>query len=153
MATATPPAETVLVPEQAEEEDLRALGDRLVELESQHAAARLVGPTGEAIELPPSAFRALVAAIDALKRGMPVTLIPRSDALLTTKQAADLLRVSRPFLVQKLLGKEIPFERVGTHRRVRMDDLLEYREKRARVRRELLDTMAAESQAFAGGYR
>jgi excisionase family DNA binding protein len=79
-------------------------------------------------------------------------LVPQGREL-TTKQAAELLHVSRPFLVRKLLGKEIAFEKVGTHRRVRLTDVLAYRERRAQERQRLLNEMTRGAQDLPGGYR
>jgi excisionase family DNA binding protein len=90
--------------------------------------------------------------IEAMSRGASIALVPQGREL-TTKQVAELLHVSRPFLVRNLLGKEIPFEKVGSHRRVRLDDVLAYRERRARERRALLDDMTAAAQDVKGGYR
>jgi excisionase family DNA binding protein len=81
-----------------------------------------------------------------------IALVPQGREL-TTRQAAELLHVSRPFLVRNLLGKQIPFEKVGSHQRVRFEDVLAYRERRTRERRALLDDMTAAAQDVEGGYR
>jgi excisionase family DNA binding protein len=142
----------VLSADPAEQPQLRLLDRRLAELEAQHEVARLVGPDGREIPFPASAFQALQRVIEAMSRGASIALVPQGREL-TTKQAADLLHVSRPFLVRQLLGKEIPFEKVGSHRRVRLEDVLAYRERRARERQRLLDDMAASAQEVEGGYR
>jgi excisionase family DNA binding protein len=142
----------VLSPDPDDEPQLRVLDRRLAELEAQHEVARLVGPDGQEIPFPASAFRALQRVIEAMSRGATIVLVPQGREL-TTRQAAELLHVSRPFLVRNLLGKEIPFEKVGSHRRVRLEDVLAYRERRARERRALLDDMTAAAQDVEGGYR
>jgi excisionase family DNA binding protein len=152
VATEAHTPDTVVGPAAEERAQLLALGEHIVRLEAEGQAARLVGADGEEIVLPPSALRALRLVVDAIARGAAVPLVPPGD-LLTTQQAADLLHVSRPFLVRKLLGKEIPFEKVGSHRRVRVEDVLVYRERRAGERRQLLDEMTAAAQDVAGGYR
>jgi excisionase family DNA binding protein len=71
--------------------------------------------------------------------------------LLSTNQAAEILNVSRPFLV-KLLGEDaIPYTKVGTHHRLRMRDVLEYKQRRDRRMLEGLDELAREAQE-AGNY-
>ena len=142
----------VLSADPAEQPQLRILDERLTELETRHEPVRLVGLDGSEIPLPASAFHALQCVIEAMSRGASIALVPQGREL-TTKQAAELLHVSRPFLVRNLLGKEIPFEKVGSHRRVRLDDVLAYRERRARERRALLDDMTAAAQDVEGGYR
>lgn len=152
MTAGTLAPDNMLVPDAAEEHDLQALDERLGEIEARRASAKLVGPDGEEIVLPASAFRALRRVVDAMSRGLTVTLVPHGR-MLTTKQAAELLHVSRPFLIRNLLGTEILYETVGSHRRIRLEDVLRYRELRASARRRLLDEMTAAAQRDEGGYR
>lgn len=70
------------------------------------------------------------------------------DDELTAQQAADVLNVSRPFLVRLLKSGAIPCHQVGTHRRVRPADVLAYRRERSRVRRAVLAEMARDAQAM-----
>ncbi|GGM59849.1 hypothetical protein GCM10011608_51160 [Micromonospora sonchi] len=84
---------------------------------------------GDRVELPAEIYGVLRQVVEALQQGFAVTVAPRTLTL-TTQQAADLLGVSRPTVVKLLDEGRIPFERVGTHRRVRLPDLLAYREKR-----------------------
>jgi len=142
----------VLSVDPADRPQLRLLDRSLSELRARHEVARLIGPDGTEIVLPASAFRALQRVVEAMSQGVSIALVPHGKEL-TTKQAADLLHVSRPFLVRQLLGKEIPFERVGSHRRVRLEDVLAYRERRVRARQKLLDDMTASAQDVDGGYR
>ena len=66
--------------------------------------------------------------------------------LLTTKQAADLLGVSRPFLIKQLDAGEIGYRNVGMHRRILFRDLMEYKERTSRKRRETLRELTRYSQ-------
>jgi len=83
---------------------------------------------------------------------LTITLIPH-DKELTTKEAADILNFSRPFLIRLLDRDEIPYHRVGTHRRLRVEDVLAYREQRAAHRREKLRELTSLSEEVEGGYR
>lgn len=132
--------------------DLRLLRTRLDELDAAQAPAALVGPDGERVSLPASAFAALRAVVDGMARGETLTLIPQGTEL-TTQQAADLLHLSRPYLVRLLDAGEIPHHRVGTHRRVRVEDVLAYRERRDGRRRDALRELTRLSEELPGGYR
>ncbi|WP_326561609.1 helix-turn-helix domain-containing protein [Micromonospora sp. NBC_01796] len=90
----------------------------------------LAGPTpSDRVELPAEVHRVLQQVVTALQQGLAVTVAPTTQTL-TTQQAADLLGVSRPTVIKLLDNGKVPFERVGTHRRVLLRDLLEYREQR-----------------------
>lgn len=97
------------------------------------------------IELPAEAVKLLTEILESLASGRPVSVMHHS-AELTTQQAAEVLHVSRPFLVQLLEEKKIPFRKVGTHRRVRFDDIMRYKEAIDADRRKVLDALAAEAQ-------
>ena len=128
-------ADTVLPPKEPLDELLAAL--------SRVPAARtavLSGPDGERLELPAEVFGVLRSVVEAMANGQAVTVAPVHQRL-TTQQAADLLGVSRPTFVRLLDSGEVPFEQPGRHRRVRLTDVLAYRQRRSAQRRESLDRM------------
>ena len=128
-------ARTVLPPT----EPLQALAAMLDRLGAEPTTT-LSGPNGEHLVLPPEVFEELRDVVDAMAQGQALTIAPVHQRL-TTQEAADLLGVSRPTVVKLLESGEIPFEQPGRHRRVRLADVLAYRERASVERRGALDRM------------
>ena len=101
--------------------------------------------TGEPITVPSAAFRLLLTILSEMARGNAVRVIPH-HAELTTGEAAELLNVSRPYVVRLLDEGQIPSHRVGTHRHVLFNDVMAYRDEHYRARSAVLDRMAAIDQ-------
>lgn len=114
-------------------------------LESSTRVSMLIGPDGEQIVLPPSLFMVLKRIVSHLARGRAVTIIPINKEV-TTQEAADILNVSRPYLIKLLEEGKIPYMTVGTHRRVSLHDLLEYRQRLDVERRHKLAELTQLSQ-------
>ncbi len=134
----------------------------LAQASAQALASKLVGhpdtiailfaeDTREVVELPFEAVRLLIDLLNEMAEGNAVSLIPTNTEL-TTQQAADLINVSRGFMVKLLDKKDIPHRKVGTHRRVLFSDLKAYDEQTKRARSNALDKLTNESQSLGIGY-
>ena len=109
------------------------------------------GGGDDIVELPTPAAELLAEILESMASGNSVAVL-RKDTELTTQQAADFLNVSRPFLVNLLEAGAVPFRKVGTHRRVRFDDLRVYKETIDDARRKALDELADDAQELDMGY-
>lgn len=113
---------------------------------SRHGAGRMIRFTvedqqEEPIRLPATIFAMVVDLLSKLGNGNTVTIVP-VEAELTTQQAADYLNVSRPHLVKLLERGDVPFRMVGTHRKVRAKDVINYRIQIDGARHEALRAMS-----------
>lgn len=127
------------------EEQFRALRDLL-----QHGEATVTGANNERQPIPPPVRDVLVRILTHMEEGQAITIIPASHEL-TSQEAADLLGVSRQYMVRLLEDGKLPFHRTGTHRRVYFQDLMTYKKERDSQRRAALDQMARE-ELEAGTY-
>jgi excisionase family DNA binding protein len=125
--------------------EVLAAFERALDDQRRPDGARLVGPDGEAIELPAGIHALLVSVVENLKAGNGVSVIPL-HAELTTVEAAQLLNVSRPHLIKQIEAGAIPHHMVGTHRRLRLADVLAYRDQVDAQAAAALDAMAAEAE-------
>jgi excisionase family DNA binding protein len=94
----------------------------------------------DALVVPRAAAVMLAQILGILANGLGVQIMP-DRAMLTTQQAADALNVSRPYLIGLLESGQIPFEMVGTHRRIAFEDLLTYKRRNDQHRRAVLDEL------------
>lgn len=115
------------------------------------AKYKLASSSGFEIELSGGAFALLVQVLSEMSKGNGIMVMP-IHAELTTQQAADFLNVSRPFVIGMLEKGEIPFRTVGRHRRVRLEDIVNYRKNLDDKRLEVLDELAAQAQELNMGY-
>lgn len=98
-----------------------------------------------AVTVPKEAFDLFLEILGHLANGTAVSIVP-VHAELTTQQAADMLNVSRPFLVKLLEAGAIPHRKVGAHRRILMADIMAYKQADDEKRNAVLDELAAEAQ-------
>lgn len=140
LAASTLPSDTEVI---LATETMRVLASRKTR---EGLRLRLVDdPQGRTIELPASSVVILVRVLEEMEKGNAVTILP-VHAELTSQEAADLLNISRPSLIDLLERGEIPFRKVGTHRRVRFDDVMAYKRKADAARRAALEELAAYDQ-------
>jgi excisionase family DNA binding protein len=114
----------------------------------RHGSPTLVGPQGERATLPAPLYNLLKDIVRSLEKGRSVVVMPE-DQQLTTQRAAELLGMSRPYLIQLLDAGEMPYHLIGKHRRIALHDILAYAKRRSESRRTALDKMARD--AFEAG--
>ena len=150
-------ADTLARPVRPSEEDMslaRASSARMDRLRSRKGAVTVTvsgDRQPEELTIPRIAFELLGQILDELAQGHAVALTP-VEREVSTQTAADVLNVSRPHLIKLLESGEIPFSRVGTHRRIRLDDLLAYKARMEGEAERAYSELVREAQQLGMGY-
>ncbi|WP_343530228.1 helix-turn-helix domain-containing protein [Yokenella regensburgei] len=97
------------------------------------------------MELPTSAMTMLVEILGELAAGNAVQIVP-VQAELTTQEAANILNVSRPHMVKLLEEGQLPFHKIGRHRRILFADLMKYKSKREHESLDAMQALADQAQ-------
>ncbi len=140
-----------VIPSEHEMQLARESSHRLSPYMEQDLRVRITAKGGPNFELPAAAVDLLVDLLTQMAAGNAVTLMPTRTEL-STQHAADLLGVSRPFLVKILDERKIPYRMVGTHRRILLTDLMSYKDSMDAQRHEILDELTAQAQEAGMGY-
>lgn len=105
----------------------------------------------QSLILPRYALNLLRDLLTELAQGNMIEIVP-THHLLTSQEAANILNVSRPFFIQLLQTEKIPFTKVGTHRRIRYQDLMDYKSRRDRESKKMLNELTRQAQELDMGY-
>ena len=135
-------------PSEQDSEAAREATAKIIPFIREHQPLMLGGVDAghhDPIVLPAGALPVLKIILEAMAAGHGMTLIPQ-HAELTTMESADILNVSRPYLIKLLEAGEISFRKVGRHRRIRMEDLMFYMEESDRKSRAAMDELVALSE-------
>ncbi|WP_417625094.1 helix-turn-helix domain-containing protein [Paremcibacter congregatus] len=140
-------AQEITLPDEKEKE-LAGVGSRMFAkyIDEKDVSLRVVSESnGETITIPQKTLRHIIDLLTEISKGNAVTLMPVHMEL-TTQEAANILHCSRPHLIKLLNQGKIAYEKVGTHRRIRCQDLLDYKSRRKQVEQEAARELTALSQ-------
>jgi len=134
-----------------EQEIIANLLEQITKGEGQPTVRIQLNKGKESLALPAKTTALLLKLLSFIAKGQSVTLLA-SEEELTTSEAAKLLKVSRPFLVKLLKEKQIPFRKVGSHRRILIKDILAYQKKMEVTTAENLAFLTQQAQELNLGY-
>ncbi|RUT09536.1 hypothetical protein DSM106972_000300 [Dulcicalothrix desertica PCC 7102] len=107
----------------------------------QNGTHKLVRADGTELPISDNVFQVLQQILPALEQGRTTITITPNNREMTTQEAADILNVSRPHLIKLLENNEIPYTKTGSHRRIKVKDLMDYKEKKDSQCRQSLSEM------------
>ncbi len=149
-----------MVLDSKEDVELAKAAQRCIMSSLDHSKAVNIAVVGDDVErlddapllrLPPKVLRLFADMLGSLAQGKAVAIMPK-ELDITTQEAAMFLNVSRPFLVRLLEEGKIPFHKVGTHRRMRFEDIVKYKEGRQKISKDALQKLADQAQELGMGY-
>jgi excisionase family DNA binding protein len=147
-------AATLVAPVHPTEDDIRVArraSSRLHEIGAQDGKPRLSLGAGAESDLPPAVVEMLTAILDELAQGHAVALAPLEREV-TTQQAAEVLNVSRPHVIKLLEAGAMPFRKVGTHRRIRLADVMDYKARMDAQANQAFQALVDQAQELGMGY-
>lgn len=153
----TAATETLMTPVRPNEQDVRLArrsSSQLRRFKNRRRVFKLTVAAGESeeeLKIPAIAYHMLEMILSELAQGHAVALSP-VDREITTQQAADLLNVSRPHLIKLLESGRIPFRKIGSHRRVRVADVLEYKARMDAEAERAFAELVEQAQELGMGY-
>lgn len=133
-------------PSELTQEDYAEVQRLLSEVFSNTDRPALIGSNNERLELPEPVYQMMRQLLRFMSERKTVFLIPEDESC-TTQSAADMLGVSRPFLIKLLSEGKMNFHHVGRHRRIYFKDLMNYQRSRDSERRAILDSLTDEIMA------
>jgi len=131
-------------------EKLSKSGEKATKNKSNIIKLKIQGTEG-LITIPLKALKLLTTILTNMADGKSIALMP-TDEEISTQQAAEILNVSRPHVIKLLEKGDIPYKKVGSHRRILLQDILEYESKFKKKRRKQLNKLAADAQKLNLGY-
>jgi len=127
-------------------ESYDALASTLEQIHSEYPEIE-IEETNEKIKIPLNALKLLAKILKETSQGKPISIVPIATEI-TTQAAAELIGCSRPHLIKLLEKGEIRFTKIGKHRRIKYQDVLEYKKKvKAEQRKLLIEIMQADEES------
>jgi excisionase family DNA binding protein len=143
-------------PLNAKDKEMVRVAQRCIMASLDHlraAAITLTTDTGEhpTVEVPPAALKLIGQLLGAMSEGRPIVLMPTEQEF-TTVEAANFLNVSRPFVIKEMESGRLPHRKVGSHRRIDLEDLLAYAQKMRAQQANALERMAENARELGLDY-
>ena len=120
-------------------------------MQGKELVVQIEGNKRKEVILPISISKALIALLSEVAEGNSIAMVPQQEEL-TTQEAANLLKISRPYFIKLLEKGEIPYRMIGKHRRVKLIEVIKYNEYMENQHLEGLDILASEAQKYDLGY-
>jgi len=144
------------LPLNAKDKEMVRIAQRCIMASLDHsraAAIMLTTDTGEhpTVEVPPAALKLIGQLLGAMSEGRPLVLMPTEQEF-TTVEAANFLNVSRPFVIKEVEAGRLPHRKVGSHRRIALEDLLDYAQKMRTKQTSALERLADNARELGLDY-